>query len=790
MNPLPHVLRRTTPTARPGACDTPPCEALEQRLVLSGTNALVVDATDGRSVTVDGTMFDQVDVLDRANIGTLTVNAAAGGVCVNVMGGARVGSISMNGAAGADQVFAGDGSNIGQVSFTGAGGDDEFAAAGAVIRSDVTFNGGAGNDVLRFDAGTRVVGGTTGSFGAGDDLFAVVGRSLIGNVDATMNAGADRFALLGGSVVGGNFNLGTGDGADTAEFGSRTAVRGNMVLNTDAGDDTVSFERFVLRGNQTVSLGGGAGDSLTFGRDVIQGSSTVNWTDGATVGEDSGRIIEGDYRFNGGAGTSDVTLDGGPSQFSRVIGNFLFATTGRTDLTFGLDVRGGNAVVGTGQGANTGADTVTVLGGTSIGGNAKFTLGGSEADADRLQFESDGGPVRIGDRPSGTNGNFAANLGGGADVVTFDAVTINGNQTIDLGPAPDDAADSLVLGDDTVFGSSVVKWADSASLRESGTRDVRGDYLFQGGDGTTRARLNGGGGSMVGGNFAFTTAGETTLLLGTSVEQGNLNVSTGAGAGTGADTVRVTAGTRVEGNAKFTLGGDEAVADTLRFDGLFEVGDESTGTNGNMTVSVGGGDDTVAFSETTVNGNQTVQLGDSVTARGDVLNFGEDTVNGGSQVSWAGGADIEETGRRMIRSDYVFTGGNRPSDVTLAQQSQIGTGSSGNLTVNHSAKLDLRADVQVLAGNATVQPGAGGDRVDLRGSLFRGNLNVSTASGGDLVLLRDARVEGNSGVSLSGDDDRVDNAGFTVVGTPTFSGGAGTDVIADPTQGNVSGFEA
>ena len=795
MNTLLKTFRRSTPAARPGVVSTAPTEALEQRLVLSGTNTLVIDADDGRSVTVDGTQFDQVDLLDRANIGSLTLNAAAGGICVNLMSGARVASISMNGGAGADQVFAADGSNIGQVSFTGAGGNDEFVATGTVIRSDVTFNGGAGDDLLRFEAGTAVVGGITGTFGDGADTFEVTGDSVIGNVDAAMNAGTDRFALLSGSVVDGNFSLGLGDDADTAAIGSRTAVRGNMTLNTEAGTDSVTFERFVLRGNQTIGLGdsgpaGGPGDMLTFGRDRIEGSSNLNWTGDATITEQSGRIIDSNYRFNGGSGTSTVMLDGGPTNFTRLRGNLIFNTTGETDLTLGMTIRGGNATVSTGQGANTGADMVTVLGGTLIEGNAKFTLGGSESDADRLRFTDDRGPVQIGDREAGINGNFSAVLGGGADVVTSDTATINGNQTIDLGTAPDGSADTLVLGDDTVFGSSIIKWADAASIREAGMRDVRGDYLFQGGTGTTRARLNGGGGSTVGGNFAFTTKGETVLLLGTSVEQGNLNINTGAGAGTGADTVRVTSGTRVEGNAKFTLGGDEALDDTLLFDGLLEIGDNGTGTNGNLTVTVGGGNDTVSFRETTVNGNQTIQLGSSTSARGDVLDLGTDRIFGSSKISWAGGADIEETGRRRIQSDYVFTGGNRPSEITLAQQSQIGTGSSGNLTINTSAKLDLRADVQVLAGNASIQPGAGNDLVDLRDSLFRGNLNVSPAEGNDLVRLTGARVEGNSGVSLSGGDDRVDNAGFTVTGTPTFSGGSGFDRIADDSQGNVSGFEA
>ena len=785
--------RISRPAARPNAPAAPPSEALEGRVVLSATatNPLIVPSGATGSVTVDGSVNDGVIVQSGADIGTLSITAAAGGFCATVQGGATVGSISYTGAAGVDELFLEAGSQVtNSINFVGGAGDDLFESTGGSVGGSVTLNGGAGSDGVRLLGQTTIGGGISGNLDAGDDQFMVADSSTIDNVDLGFGAGQDGFFFLGNSTATGNVTLRGQEGVDVFVVGAGSRVNGNLNFNTGSEDDLVSFEGLTLQGNQTVDLGAGMMDYLAFGADMIQGSSTVNWTGGARVVETAARMIQSDYIFNGGTGTSDVQIAGdGVSDFTTVGGNLIFETAGVTNLVLGLEVMQGNATVNTGRGAGTGADDVTILGGTSIEGNAKFTLGGSEADGDTLRISGDR-PVTIGDAAAGINGNFSAALGDGPDRALLPNLDVNGNQSIELGDSGAAGLFDVVrFGEDRINGSSTVNWAGSARITEEGRRDIRSDYIFNGGSGETIANLTGGGGSEVGGNFKFNTTGTTDLVLTTAVRMGNMTINTGTGAGTGADRVLLQGMNSVGGNATFTLGGSEDDVDRLTVDGALQVGDPGAGVNGNFNAALGGGNDDVFLARTVINGNQSISLGDSTDPRGDQLRLGVDLVFGSSNISWAGGAEVFEMGERLIQSDYQLTGGNLASTVVLDQVSQVGFGSSGNFSVTAAGPLNLRANTRVLAGNATVQSGAGADNVDLRDALFRGNLNVTTSAGDDLVLLQNARTEGNSGVSLSGGDDIVDNAGYTVTGSPSFNGGSGFDLITNPNQGTVNGFE-
>ena len=101
--------------------------------------------------------------------------------------------------------------------------------------------------------------------------------------------------------------------------------------------------------------------------------------------------------------------------------------------------------------------------------------------------------------------------------------------------------------------------------------------------------------------------------------------------------------TTVGGNFKATLGGDEADADVLELLGNVRIGDPAAGTNGNQTVNLGGGDDRFVSETLLVNGNQTLNLGASTEGGRDTVEFGDDTVNGGSFVKFGGGLNLTET---------------------------------------------------------------------------------------------------------------------------------------------------
>ena len=546
------------------------------------------------------------------------------------------------------------------------------------------------------------------------------------------------------------------------------ATIGTLTLN--AGPDGMCLE--VRGGGRTgeVTFNGAAGaDQAIFNAGSNIGGLTFEGAAGADLVTFNGGVARGDTTFNGGVGADTLEILNG----TRIAGD-LSGNAGADADTVTIDGRSFLNNVDLMLGDN--RDTFELLGGSIVNGNV--VVGGGEK-TDTFTF-GDGVGVR---------GNLTVNGGGAGDTLTTTRTVVRGNETFNL----DGGFDTVEFGDDLVFGSSNVNWADGAMISETAARDVRGDYMFAGGMGRTIATLDAGGGSEytdVGGNFSFTTMGTTRLDVGVDVDMGNFTVDTGQGVTTGVDRVTVLSGTLVEGNFNATLGGDEALDDTLIVEGPLTVGDPAAGVNGNMTVATGGGDDSVFFEDTTVNGNQTIELGDSTTSAGDSLRFGADTINGDSIVNWAGGAGIIETASRTIRSDYQFGGGDRPSTVRLDRMSTVGGGSSGNFSYTASANTFLTANVQVMSGNLTVQPGAGNDRILLDGATATGNFNVSTESGRDLVSLNDAMAGGNATISVSSGDDRVDNRRFTVTGTPSFNGGAGFDTIANPNRGTVTGFEA
>ena len=680
-------------------------------------------------------------------------------------------------------------------------GDVEIDATGARdIESDYTFKGvGGGTSDAMLDTGS-VVGGnfswtTDGETTLVAGLTITEGNATI-NTGTGSGTGADEVTLADGFAVGGNLTVTLG-GDESLSDALRLKgdvrvgdpdenVNGNMTVALGGGDDVYRAERLVVNGNQTLNLGasgtesgGGLGgkNSVRFAEATVNGGVTVNWAGGLDARETAARDIASDLTFNGSEGDGGmvkVFVDEG----STVGGNFTFTAPTRTVLEMGLTVNQGNATISTGTGSGSGPDTLRVLDGTSVGGNFSATLGGSESTRDVIEF----GEVSVGDPATGVNGNMTLAVGGGADKITFDALTLNGNQTIELGDSGP-GEDVLRFGEDRIEGGSNVTWAGDADLRESAAREIAGDYTFGGSDGEATAMLD--AGSTVDGNFNWTSAGATTLALGLTVNQGNLTVGTGSGAGTGADEVTVRGGTRVGGNAKFALGGGEDDADKLRLLDEVFVGDVENEVNGNFTATLGGGSDVFVSDALTVNGNQTVDLGSGGGPGRDVARFGADVIEGSSTVEWSADARVVERDAREIAGSYLLNGGNRDAFVEL-----LGTTltDSGNLSVTNSGRLRLTSAVRVESGNATITGGGGDGEYDLAGMLVDGNLNVSAGGGDDVLDLGDAEVRGNLSATLGAGDDAVENAAVVVDGTETYRGGPGRDTIARREGARARGF--
>ena len=773
---------RRSPRSRGGFQAEPAAEVLESRALLSATGVRTVTAAEnGQAVTVDATEFSSVVVEAGAEIGTLTINGDPSGACdidVQILGSAS--SLNVQGGTGAETATIAAGGSVGTVTFQGDGGADRLTVEGEVTGS-LTFNGDAGNDTLTVQGAGTVGGNLSGGVGAGADTFEVLGTATVDNVSFGLGAGDDIFNLLSTTATTGNFSLTAGEGADTLTFGAGTEVDGNESVDAGAGADTVDFQGHSVIGNQVVDLGDSAAgtDALTFGDGTIQGGSTVRWTGDVDVMETAARTIGSLYTFEGTDGDATADLTGG----SDVAGDFSWTNSGATDLTVQMQIEQANFAVNTGTGAGTGADTVTVQDGTTVGGNFNATLGGSEADDDTLELL---GTVMVGDPEAGVNGNMTVNLGGGEDSFTSEMLTLNGNQTINLGPAGDGGTDTVSLGDDVINGSSNINFGDGLMLTENGPREIASDYAItaQGGSGDVTADLT--GGSAVGGNFSLTSFGPTTAMFEDFiVNMGNFNLQTGTGEGSGADDVTFSGTNNIGGNFEANLGGSEADADSFVQTGTLNVGDPETGVNGNFTLCMGGGNDTVSTADLNVNGNRNIKLGpgeggtgpDGGGTNASTITLDGGMIAGDEIVEFSGDVVINQTGPRTVGGDYILrqtgvgsvdanlndnndVGGDFVIDTTGPTTVDAGfdriggdliamTGDSDDsVTFNADGAADGVADI---GGEVNLDVGAGDDTFELTDANVRGRANLQAGTGGDTATLRDVTVGGNAGVNATGE---------------------------------------
>ena len=570
--------RRSAPAAVP--------EVLESRALLSasGGTRVITAAENGMAVTVDSTEFSAVELTAGADIGTLTIQGSECDIDVMLMGSAS--SLNVQGGSGSERVFLEAGGSLGSVNFQGGDGIDLLAVDG-VVEGSLTFNGDGDTDLLRIRGEGEVRGGISGSGGEGRDGFDVFDQAIVDNVSFDLGAGDDRGEFNSTSPTTGNFTLTTGDGPDVLQFQEGFTIGGNQTVGFGDGEDLLITRGMTVEGNQTFNLGGGS-DVVRLGADTIQGGSTINYMDGIDLREfDGPRTIQSDYSVvtQGGTGRAVVFLNAG----STVGGNLTVDTFGETVAEIGLTVEMGNATINTGTGSGSGADTVTILDGTEIGGNVTATLGGSEADRDRLFLN---GEVRIGDRAAGTNGNFSAAFGGGEDLFVSEQLVLNGNQSLDFGATPDGGQETVRFGDDLIDGSSTVEAGGGIDLVESAIRRILGDYSITAGAGesrvaTQRTRVTNSG------NFIVTAAGPLRLNSSVVVTSGNATINAGAG-----DDVIDLRRSNTSGNLAINAGADD---DLIRF-GTAVVG-------GNLNVSGSGGNDDVRNAGVRVTGTPTYNGG-------------------------------------------------------------------------------------------------------------------------------------------------------------------------------------
>ena len=555
---------------------------------------------------------------------------------------------------------------------------------------------------------------------------------------------------------------------DTTEFGT-------VILNADADIGTLTIQGsecdvdVMLMGSaSSLNVQGGSGRERVF----------------AEAGSELG-----DVTFQGGDGIDLFAGDG------LITGSVTFNGDGDTDLLRfrgNAEVRGG--ISGSGGEGRDGFDVFD----QAIVDNVSFDLGDGD---NRGEFNS----------TNATTGNFTLTSGEGADTFQFEnGFTVGGNQNVDTGDGDDllltygytvegdqvfslgGGEDVVRLGADTIEGGSTINYMDGIDLREGGReggpRTIQSDYTVATQGGTGRAVVFLDEGSTVGGNLTVNTFGETIAEIGLTVEMGNATINTGTGEESGEDTVRLLGDTRIGGNVTITLGGDEEAADRLLLLDEVFVGDAMNGVNGNFTADFGGGEDVFVSDALTLNGNQTLNMGSSPDDGVDTVRFGEDVINGSSEVNAEGGLNAVERDVRRIAGDYAFVAGTGDSTISVGATE---VSNSGNFSVTAGGPLRLTSMAIVTSGNAEISSGAGADTLNLQGSETSGNLSIDAGEDDDLLRLSGATVTGDLNASLGGGNDRVRNTGVTVDGTATFSGGSGDDdrIQERPTDTEITGFE-
>lgn len=447
-------------------------------------------------------------------------------------------------------------------------------------------------------------------------------------------------------MLSGTLSITATDGSaftvDSSEF-DRVVVEsgaqiGTLKIQGDASDIVVDIKDDA-RANSVSILGGAGAETLIIrgeagpvnfqgrgGDDVFAafaGSVLGSLNLGGDAGDDRFVIQgfnNGTTTVQGGAGIDRLVISDGAELLGDLTGSLGEGSDRVAFRSDGLDnqTRTSNVDLDLGAGAN----IFDFFNPTQVDGNFKLT-GGDQNDVVRFrgnaQIDDINGNQTINLNAGNdqltiagafdVNGNQNINLGENSDGLVFEQFTLQGNQNIDLGGATG-GRDSLRFGADDINGSSKVVSAGSAFIQESAAREVQSDYTVEVGDAELALALA--GGSTVMGNLSVTSGAVATVGINATLTMGNVTLSLGRG-----DDLVNLRGLTIENtnNLNVTTG---AGADTVRLNGAT--------VTGNSNVNVGADDDTVENDQFTVNGTATFVGGEgtdtiSDPVQGDVSGF-------------------------------------------------------------------------------------------------------------------------------------------------------------------------
>lgn len=375
----------------------------------------VVAATSNLTITgitaVDASAQVTIAAIDNATTGTVELQAATGGVAINLTG-YNAGALTVTGNTGADTITV-DGANT--HTLTGGTGNDTFDVNGGTHAiTDLS-----GSDVLQVASGAVVNATVSADFTAASTTANVGGTvTLTAANDADVNM---TLATVATAATDGYIITAAGNAAASTLIGSAAA---DTITGGDNNDTLTG-----LAGNDTIT-GGAGNDTITGGAGA---DTLVGGTGDDTYVYDGTSEVDAAETITDGAGTADKVKVTEDTDFS------VMAAANFNDIEL-IEVVGAKSATFTG--AQLTGETIGLIGDGSVNVLVVTATVGGTTDLSGISNSSNW--------TSGTD-TVTINAGAGAETITGTQL----NDTIAL--TTDDAVDTVVFlaannGKDTITG--------------------------------------------------------------------------------------------------------------------------------------------------------------------------------------------------------------------------------------------------------------------------------------------------------------------------------------------------
>ncbi len=679
-------------------------------LTVAGNSAIAISGANtytGGTTLSSGTLKIGNDV--ALGSGVLTVEA---GTSLGATGGTHVVNNNVTANGGFSVTGNDDLALMGVIS--GAGGID-MDGSGTLLLSGVnTYAGGTS-----LNSGTLAIG---------DDDALGTGALTIANGTAIEGGGGtgtitNNVTVQGNFGITGSFDLGASGTVDLGgDIRQVTVVDANTTLNlagvlsnggvTKAGAGTLQLGGVnTYTGGTTLSAG-----TLAIGNDAALGTGTFTIANGTTVH---------------GAG-----MDHEVANAVAVNGDFSITSDDVMDFSGAVDLGGATRVITLNQASGGDAAFIGVVsnGGINKQGDGILILEGNNTYAGGTTLNA--GALAVGhDNALGTGGltieNGGVVVGIGASLNIPNAITVNGNFTIDGDPDPDmgDPPTELLFSGNMDLGAA--------------TRIITVHTNF-----ISEAEITGvisNGGLIKDGLTMLILAGDNTYAGGTALNGGTIGLAHDNALGTGALTL-------AGGTALVALDADRTIANNVTVNGDFNIIGDPNPDMGDPSVSLtltGGVDLGAADRMITVENSQLTHAELSgVVSNGGIIKAGVGTL--------------------ILSGTNTYTGNTTINEGTLTLNGGAAIDDTGTVVLADTAGATL-----ALGANETIGSLAGGGAAG--GSVSLGANTLTTGDANDTMFAGVA--SGSGGLTKAG------SGTLTLSGVNTYTGGtsltAGTLAIGD-----------